>query len=234
MKTLMKKPKTAIPTLPVVSPFPAMPTLPTAYEAAQLAIALRGRQAEERPFEAVRAAMEIWLTAAYELCSAKGDDFMRNACHFRAPFPEEPALDGRVLMALRNDENQKSRWSDFGMLRLFKPENLSDSENPVAAFSPAMDFVNGWCRKGPLPPFKSIHMFKKAWMKFKPDCNFEELKVHLSELQEFMKSRNNQRLSKDAERKQLKRGAAKGKKTGQTNPPKIVAGQAAVARRKKN
>ncbi len=132
------------------------PTFPTAYEVAQLAIALRGSEAGASPAATVEVAMGLWLAASREIEAAEKRGPIVNRMHY-APEAQQEAITKEIMRELEEKRRAENPTPDDELLRLFP--------FPGQDTSPALDW---WRLNMPDDIFHGPAWFKKAWLEYTP------------------------------------------------------------------
>lgn len=167
--------------------------LPTPFEVSKIAAALRGTEATEKPVEAVKEAIGLWLAAAYELAQAEQRDFTENVKKY-AP----ATSDGSLLYAMDSDKE----WAkmEAAVRYLDSPEIKFGTSNDD---SDALRWLHDHA-SDPLDQLKSFAGFKDAWdSMFSQNEWFPGDPYHCTEnlLKLFVDTRVRRRKEADAKRK---------------------------------
>jgi len=160
--------------------------LPTLYQLCRLAVALRGADAGDKPMDAVRSVLALWLTAEYELNRARANDIGRNMVTYCRSLEE---------IQLRDflEDRERERF-------------LKDPDNqPVDFGSGAMDWLHA---NAPHPEdqFKLFENLEKGWndafsenaTRFRKFCCRKLLQL-------FLQIRETRRRDADRRRKERKK-----------------------------
>ena len=196
---------------------PSTGPLPSQYELCQIAAAVLGPEAAKQPLKAVRAALGLWFSAAYELPRAAKRNWEENAEIYGAA--------GHV----NTDELiNVSAWEEYRELQLQESERESIAFGESVETSDAMKWLDANA-KDPQDRFKTFPNFVKAWERTfddKRDEHGDEARLFCSRgfLQIFIKLREAKRKADDAARK---RKSPARNKPGEQSVKTIVAGQTA-------
>lgn len=191
--------------------------LPTPYEVSKIAAALRGKEAIEKPVQAVKEAICLWLAAAYELAKAEQRDFTANVKKY-APATSEGSLQDSIELD-RAGAQMEAQFRHFDSPKVRLGTSDDDTEVLTWLENHASD---------PLDRLKSFAGFKEAWdSMFSENEWFSSDPYHCTEnlLKLFVDTRVRRRKEADAKRKHETRAEKKQSR-------KTVAGQPRKVRRK--
>jgi hypothetical protein len=154
--------------------------LPSPYELSQIAATLRGREAGEKPEEAIREAFALWLAAAGEIRQEKARREIEKTEELRQHTATDPSDNQLFAVKSLNSMSEVQEW-----LNQNAPE-----EDKFKTFG---KFAAAWVK------------FDSSYATNFDSENCVYFTCSMGEIHDFLRYRKEQRLREDAERKSRKR-----------------------------